>query len=151
MPGPHAAAESLALPSPARLAFRGSTEEELLAWLRQVLLNNLSNFARRYRGTAKRDVRREVRLELGVSSLNWRDELSGAAATPSQHAEVRETNESLEEALARLPTDYQRVILLRYRNDLAFEEIARMMHRSSNAVRKLWARAVEQLQREMER
>src|SRR4051794_12098658 len=30
-------------------SFRGDSEQELLAWLRRLLLNNLSNFVRRYR------------------------------------------------------------------------------------------------------
>src|SRR5262245_49915002 len=38
--------------------FRGDTEEELLAWLKRILLNNLANQVRRYRGTEMRDVRR---------------------------------------------------------------------------------------------
>src|SRR5262249_46357722 len=36
--------------------FRGTTEAELLAWLRQMLLHNIANFTRRYRGTGKRAV-----------------------------------------------------------------------------------------------
>src|SRR5436190_16314301 len=40
--------------------FHGTSEAELLAWLRRLLLNNLSNFARHYRGTDKRAVGREV-------------------------------------------------------------------------------------------
>src|SRR5438874_1463377 len=39
--------------------FAGQTEEELLAWLRRLLLNNVANFRRRYRETAKRDVNAE--------------------------------------------------------------------------------------------
>src|SRR5262245_65024573 len=34
--------------------FRGNSEEELLAWLRQILVHRISRFARRYRGTRKR-------------------------------------------------------------------------------------------------
>jgi RNA polymerase sigma-70 factor (ECF subfamily) len=40
--------------------FRGESEKELLAWLRQILLSNLAHFAERYVLAAKRDVRREV-------------------------------------------------------------------------------------------
>jgi RNA polymerase sigma-70 factor (ECF subfamily) len=48
--------------------FEGKTESELLAWLRQLLLHNLSNFTRRYRATAKREVTREIPLGAGSSS-----------------------------------------------------------------------------------
>ena len=43
--------------------FQGESEAELLAWLRQVLLNNLSTFTRSYRATEKRRVDREVALD----------------------------------------------------------------------------------------
>jgi len=40
--------------------FQGCSEDELLAWLRQILLHNVANFTRRYRDTRKREVSREV-------------------------------------------------------------------------------------------
>src|SRR5581483_9241354 len=33
--------------------FQGTTDKELLAWLRRLLLNNLSNFSRDYRAAGK--------------------------------------------------------------------------------------------------
>src|ERR687883_158141 len=34
--------------------FRGDSEEELLAWLRRLLLHNVADFSRRFHGTGKR-------------------------------------------------------------------------------------------------
>ena len=130
--------------------FRGTTEAELLAWLRQVLLHNVANFARHYRDTAKRDVRREIEFEAGRSSVNWRESIGDNTATPSRQAIGQETEESVQAALARLPEDYRQIILYRYQEKLPFEEIGKLMNRSSNAARKLWARAVERLQQEMD-
>ena len=45
--------------------FAGTSETELLAWLRQILLNNIGNFSRRYHNTDKRAVSREVGEKLG--------------------------------------------------------------------------------------
>src|SRR5262249_40058726 len=42
--------------------FQGETEEELLAWLRRILFNNLLNSVRHYSGTDKRRIDREVEL-----------------------------------------------------------------------------------------
>jgi RNA polymerase sigma-70 factor (ECF subfamily) len=61
-----------------------------------------------------------------------------------------EQSATLERALDRLPEDYRRVIQLRYREERSFEEIAQLMQRSPNAARKLWARAIERLQQELE-
>src|SRR5262245_4961414 len=57
--------------------FHGNSEEELRAWLRQLLLNNLANFTRRYRTTAKRAVGREMRIEAGGSSAERAAGLAG--------------------------------------------------------------------------
>src|SRR5829696_9456278 len=48
--------------------FAGGSEEELLAWLRQLLRNNLANFARDYRRTGKRRLDRERLLDAGGAS-----------------------------------------------------------------------------------
>jgi RNA polymerase sigma-70 factor (ECF subfamily) len=50
--------------------FRGTSERELAAWLRQVLAFNLASLVRRYHGTRRRDValERELARELDESS-----------------------------------------------------------------------------------
>ena len=40
--------------------FGGNSEQEWLAWLKRILAHNAADFIRRYRGTAKRQARREV-------------------------------------------------------------------------------------------
>ena len=61
-----------------------------------------------------------------------------------------EQTQALERALELLSEDYRRVIHLRYREERSFEEIAQVMQRSQNAVRKLWRRAHERLQETLE-
>ena len=53
-------------------------------------------------------------------------------------------------ALERLPKDHREVILLRYQEQLTFEEVGRRMDRSADAGRKLWWRALVRLQKELE-
>lgn len=130
--------------------FHGS-EQELLVWLRKLLRNNLVNFARRFRNTSKRRMSAEVPLENDSSSAGWAQALIGSESTPSAHAMANEQAESVTKALERLPDDYRQVILLRYREELSFEEIGRAMERSANAVEKLWLRAIERLRHELEK
>jgi RNA polymerase sigma-70 factor (ECF subfamily) len=125
-------------------AFHGQTEGELRAWLKELLYNNVVNFARRFRETRKREIDREQALDTGMGSG-----LAGADPTPSKNASNREEDQLVREALDRMPEDYREVLLLRFREGLAFEEVARRMGRSLNAVHKLWARAVERVQREI--
>jgi RNA polymerase sigma-70 factor (ECF subfamily) len=129
--------------------FQGGNETDLLAWLRRLLLNNISNFARSYRGTQKRQIGGEVSLAGGDSSDQLGEGVVADIASPSEQAMRHERADAVERVLAQLPADYREVILLRYREQLPFEEIAQRMDRSNNAVRKLWARAVERFQEEM--
>jgi RNA polymerase sigma-70 factor, ECF subfamily len=129
--------------------FRGDTEDELLAWLRRLLLNNISNFTRRYRSTQKRQVGDEVSLHGEDAGGQLAEGLPADTSSPSEQAMQRERAEAVGRVLALLPEDYREVIRLRYQEQLAFEQIAERMGRSNNAVRKLWARAVERFQQEM--
>ena len=131
--------------------FKGDTEAELLAWLRCILLNHLANFDRRYRQTAKRRIACERPLESARHRCEG-GEVSVAAATPppSWYAVVREEAEALEQAVARLPLDCGRIIVLVHRENLSFAEASRAMNRSVDAARRLWSRAVELLADELD-
>jgi RNA polymerase sigma-70 factor (ECF subfamily) len=131
--------------------FQGNTEAELLAWLRQLLRFHLSKFQRQYRGTKKRQVRREVALDAAELSLERAGGPGAGTPTPSDEAIQHEEDQALQQALTRLPDDYRRVILLRHQEERSLEEIGQIMQRSAEAVRKLWARAVERLQEEIEK
>jgi RNA polymerase sigma-70 factor (ECF subfamily) len=128
--------------------FRGGSEDELLAWLRHLLRNNLIDFARQYRATAKRGVDREVPLTGDDSA--FREAIPADTPSPSGHAMARERDDALRAALDRLPEDYRAILRLRYDDGLGFDEIAARMGRTPEAVRKLWARAVARLQQEMD-
>jgi RNA polymerase sigma-70 factor (ECF subfamily) len=130
--------------------FRGTSEAELLGWLRQALLNNLAKFQRHYRQTAKGRAALEVALGGDSSSTDVTRQLRDAGPSPSQEAMAREDAEAVQRALERLPPDYRQVILLRHQEELPFEEIGRLMNRSANAAEKLWARAVHRLRQELE-
>jgi RNA polymerase sigma-70 factor (ECF subfamily) len=130
--------------------FQGRTDGEFRAWLRQLLLHNLANFARRYRGTDKRQVHREVGLAADSSGANPAGALPADTPTPSRWAMAGEQDAALQRAMEQLPEDYRRVLLMRYQDELSFDAIAEKMQRSAGAVRKLWLRAVERLRQELE-
>lgn len=131
--------------------FRGDTEAELTAWLRQLLARVLAHEVRRYHGTQQRDLGREVPLEqaLAESSQRLRDFLASPGSSPSQQAARREQEVLLAEVLARLPDDYREVIVLRNLEGLSHEEVAQRMDRSPGAVRMLWVRALARLREEL--
>ena len=129
--------------------FQGGHEGELLAWLRRILAHNLYNQARHF-AAQQGDAAREVSLEqvqAGVerSSLALGRCLADVGETPSQAAVQREAALRLADALARLPADYQTVLLLRVYEEMPAEEVAQHMGRTAGAVRMLQMRALAAL------
>lgn len=130
-------------------AFRGESDAEWRGWLRQMLVHNLANFSRRYRDTAQRDFAREIELAGDDSTRPPARQLTAGTPSPSAEAMAHERAAAVDAAMRRLPEDYCRVIALRYQEGRSFEEIAAIMERSDNAVRKLWFRAIERLEDEL--
>jgi RNA polymerase sigma-70 factor, ECF subfamily len=129
--------------------FRGTTEAELVTWLRQILAGNLANLVRRYYGTQRRDVRLECELtakpEQSSQALDMG--LADRQSSPSQRAVHREQAVLLADALNRLPEAYREVIILSHLEGLTYSELAQRMGRSVPSVKHLWARALGRLRR----
>jgi RNA polymerase sigma-70 factor (ECF subfamily) len=127
--------------------FRGSSEPELTAWLRQILATCLSRLVRHYYGTRARDVQLERTLEdeMAESSRALGIGLAAPHSTPSQQASRREQAVLLTEALGRLPADYREVLILRHLDGLTFPQVAECMGRTLDSVEKLWARALARM------
>jgi RNA polymerase sigma-70 factor (ECF subfamily) len=83
--------------------FLGSTEPELIAWLRQILVRSLSDQVKRHRAD-KRDVRREEALEvmLDRSSAAVQQAMAAPVSSPSSIASRREQAVLLADALEKL-------------------------------------------------
>jgi RNA polymerase sigma-70 factor (ECF subfamily) len=127
--------------------FRGTTEGELMAWLRQILATTLANQMRHYCGTQRRDVRLERNLaaELENSSRVLDRALVAKQSSPSERAARREQAVLLANALARLPAHYREVIVLRHLEGLKFAEVAQRMGRTVDIVKKMWTPALAEL------
>jgi RNA polymerase sigma-70 factor (ECF subfamily) len=132
-------------------SFAGSSEPELVAWLRQILVHNLADQVKHHRRWS-RDHRRQESLDalLNRSSLAVQQALAAPVSSPSASASRREQAVLLADALAHLPEDYREVFLLRNLEQVPIDQIAARMGRSVNAVHKLWARALLALKNELE-
>jgi RNA polymerase sigma-70 factor (ECF subfamily) len=127
--------------------FRGSTEGELICWLRRILAGKLADLVRRYIGAQGRDVRleREIDHALDRSSVLLGQGLVSPLASPSQQAAHREQAVLLADALQELPPDYREVLVLRHLEGLTFPDVAKRMGRSLDSVEKLWMRGLVKL------
>jgi RNA polymerase sigma-70 factor (ECF subfamily) len=132
--------------------FRGTTPNEFLAWLRQVLASLLANLVRHYHGTQRRDVRleRQLAAELEKSSLALDRGLVAEQSSPSQQAARREQSALLADALTRLPAEWRDLLILRHLEGLTFPEVARRLGRTVDSVKKQWPRALAGLRRVLE-
>ena len=130
------------------LKFQGHSEGEFLAWLRQILINCLHHVIEKHLRARMRDMRREVSVEqigaaLDNSACNFAQMLADRGPSPSATLVQRERVVALADQLARLPSQYRDVIVLRNLQGLSFDEIADRMDRKPGAVRMLWLRAIE--------
>lgn len=133
-------------------SFRGRTERELLAWLRQILIHCLHHTYEVHVRAGRRDVRREISLDevdrsLDRSAIRLAEVLAHKGSTPSGPARSHEKALEVADKLAQLRPDYREVIVLRNLQGLTFEEVAQRMDRKPGAVRMLWLRAIEKFRR----
>jgi RNA polymerase sigma-70 factor (ECF subfamily) len=127
--------------------FRGTTEAEFVAWLRQLLATAVAGQVRRFLGARQRDVRLEQQLvdEMDQSSRALDGGLVAGHSTPSRQATRREQALVLADALGKLPEHYREVIVLHHLEGLTLAQVARRMGRTPDSVEKLWTRALVQL------
>jgi RNA polymerase sigma-70 factor (ECF subfamily) len=113
-------------------------DEAFLRWATGIARNNIRDLVRRHR------VRRMEMLATNLSRPAA--EAGGPAPTPLEEAERNDLVRVLQEALARLPDDYRRVIELRDIEGRSFAEIAEAIGRpSEGAAQMLHARALARL------
>ncbi|MEM8668955.1 MAG: sigma-70 family RNA polymerase sigma factor [Planctomycetota bacterium] len=131
--------------------FRGQSPEELRGWLRRIVLNDILETQRKYKGTEKRRVSRETALQRNTDSIASQNDPACPQMTPSTWVVAQEEAETLRRSMRQLTPEYQQVLELRNWQDLSFADIGLRMDRSPEAARKLWSRAVVSLQRILNR
>jgi RNA polymerase sigma-70 factor (ECF subfamily) len=126
--------------------FRGRTQEEMAAWLRKILANNLANVARDL-GREKRDIGRERSLEQAIHDSSARLEawLAADQSSPSQHAQRNEQLLILAQGLDNLPEAQREAVILHHLQNWTLDAIAREMGRTPAAVAGLIKRGLQQL------
>jgi RNA polymerase sigma-70 factor (ECF subfamily) len=126
--------------------FRGSTEAEQAAWLRQMLAHNLADAVRAL-GRARRDVDRERSLEAAVEQSSSRIEawLAAEQSSPSQQAIRNEQLLALAEALAQLPEAQREAVVLHHLQGRSLAQLAAHLGRSESAAAGLLHRGLMKL------
>ena len=120
--------------------------DQLAAWLRRILANNLADEIRKLR-TAKRDVRRERSLDAALeqSSNQLQEWLAANHSSPSAHAQRQERVLHLSTALGKLPDAQREALIMRHFRGWSLKQIAEQLGRSHAAVAGLLKRGLQQL------
>ena len=126
--------------------FRGTTDAELAAWLRQILARNLQHVQRDY-GRKRRDVGREQSLEAAVEQSSVRIDawLAADQSHPSARAVQKEDALHLASALESLPDTQRQAVELHYLSGKSLKQIAEHMDKSVTAVAGLLHRGLKNL------
>jgi RNA polymerase sigma-70 factor (ECF subfamily) len=127
--------------------FHGETVQQLLGWLRGILRNNLTDFARHFMAGC-RCLSQEVRLRDQIAVARTRAFLAVGGPICEQLI-VQEQRRALDEALQRLPPTYREVLQLHFEERRRFAEIGNRLQCSAEAARKMVGRALERLRQEM--
>jgi RNA polymerase sigma factor (sigma-70 family) len=126
---------------------RGTTGPQLVSWLRTIVRNELCSILRD--GSAQKRGGGQATGPLPEDSSAG-EVLAADTSTPSQQAIRQEDHDRLEAALGRLSADHQQVIRLRLApDDLTWAEIGQQMNRTEDGIKKLFARASQQLTKEL--
>jgi RNA polymerase sigma-70 factor, ECF subfamily len=125
--------------------FRGKTEPEMSAWLKQMLRRNIADKVRDHRA-AIRDVRRERYLdgEGSSASITWMQP-HGREASPSQFVMNGEAALRFAAALESIPPDQREVVRMRFMEGMKLTEIASELGKTPGAVAGLLRRGQQAL------
>lgn len=133
--------------------FRGDTVESLLAWLRNILRNNVSTAHQHHLAAQKRSARKEVTMrvssESGGSSLGMQDMVPSESSSPSQRMMRDEASVVLATCLEQLPETQREAIRMRYLEGMSLKEISERVEKSEMAVAGLLKRGLRTLREEM--
>lgn len=127
--------------------FQGNTEGELLAWLRQILVNRLMSLIRRYSAARRKAdlLQQQLQADVDGSAVHLSRAIPSQENTPSENAMRRESSVLLADALERLPEHYREVIILHHLEGMKFEQVAGRLGKTAAAAQRMWIRALVKL------
>jgi RNA polymerase sigma-70 factor, ECF subfamily len=128
--------------------FRGTTDAELAAWLRQTLARHMANAVRDF-AREKRDAGREVALGAEQSSVRLDAWLAAEITSPSLRAERNEDLARLAKAIEALPDAQREAVTLHHLLRWSLDQVAGHMGRSPTAVAGLIKRGLRQLRADL--
>jgi len=119
-------------------------DSQLYTWLRSIALHKIYDF---YRRQGREPRAQKSSPELTALTLEQTAYDEPATSTEMESEEMRQ---SIHQALANLPKDYQEVLVLKYLEGMPVVEISQVMGRSPKSVEGLLARARKAMRASLE-
>jgi RNA polymerase sigma-70 factor (ECF subfamily) len=132
-------------------SFRGEDIASMLAWLRNILRNNVASMHQHHLATKKRSARMEIGFHHAAtdSQPGIGDLIPSETTSPSQQAMRGEAVMELAESMLRLPASQQEALRLRYMEGWTLKQIADHMQKSEMAVAGLLKRGLQGLREDL--
>jgi RNA polymerase sigma-70 factor (ECF subfamily) len=122
-------------------------DRNLFEWVCQVARRRIIDQGRKYSGTEKRAVAREVGMSGGGDDPPDFAQMLIASITSPSGAFSRDQREfRLQQAMEKLPQENREALRMRYVEALSSKEIATRMRKSDGAIRVLLTRSLKRLQ-----
>jgi RNA polymerase sigma-70 factor, ECF subfamily len=131
--------------------FRGQTDAELGAWLRQILARTLANALRDLQRD-KRDIFKERPIDASIEASSARLEawLADPHSSPAERAERNEHLLRLSVALDQLPEDQREAVVLHHLQGWTVDAVATHRGRTAAAIAGLIKRGMKQLRQALQ-
>jgi len=124
-------------------SFRGNSEGEFQCWLLQILRSRLTDGLRRH-------LMRECRRVQSQSPTAFR-QISDNSESPSNLVALEEQSNLIVSALLQLPEMDRAIILMRYSEQLGFQEIALRTGLPLANVWRRWSKSIDAVRRQVHR
>ncbi|MEO7674328.1 MAG: sigma-70 family RNA polymerase sigma factor [Pyrinomonadaceae bacterium] len=126
--------------------FRG--DSEIKTWLFRIAINHSRNRFRWWK-RRKRDMTVSLDAAIGTSETRVHETIADKSESPEESVIVRERQQALIDALARLPDIFREVIVLCDIEGMSYEEISRSLDVNIGTVKSRIARGREELRRQL--
>lgn len=125
-------------------SFEPRNNSSFAAWIRRISENNLKDAIRELEREKRPSPSRRVTTPAGEESYALLiEQLEGKATTVGRAVARKELRQVVDDALRKLPSDYERVLRLYELEGLSAPEVAERMNRSHGAIRMMLSRARE--------
>lgn len=132
--------------------FRGEDIASLLAWLRNILRNNVATAHQRHLYAQRRAAYKEVDFsqgQKGEEAIDVAELIPSETTSPSQRVMRDEASAKLAMCIEHLPESQAQAIRLRYLEGLSLREISERIEKSEMAVAGLLKRGLQSLRTEL--